>query len=208
MIILKDSKERIWKVEINIGSAVTVASNLNLDLYKPSLVDDLKTPSKIVDLLYVLLVDQVIFYGMTDVEFAKFLSTKQNFNDFHSALVDAVAEFFPVKVVKEEQDEEEEEKDAPPEKPAEVSDLIWQIAGRMRMDPRPYSLRQLLSMYRAYDKDNQSNIWIPTALLASSIYRAAGHKAKSTDFLPKNLKPKKHKPKPDPILGFDDSVSV
>lgn len=98
----RDSKGRLYKIELNVQAVRAVRTALGVDLFKlpvnrfKGLADLYDDASKLVDVVFVLVRDQAKAHGIDDAgeEFGRSLAG-DTLEDMSQAFLDAVIDFFP-----------------------------------------------------------------------------------------------------------------
>lgn len=162
-----DRRGRGWSLALDLGGAGRVRDLAGVDVlasgggWGDRLMAD---PALVVDVMYAIAKPQCEARGVSSWKFGKALRRQVVSDDAYLALVDAVTRFFPEPAT----DEESEEADA-----AEGSGKkfgwteLYELAGFLGVDPRPFTLRDLFAMARGRREYQSRLAWEPASLLAA-----------------------------------------
>lgn len=193
MIRFTDSKDRVWRLKLDLGKAEIIQSNLGFDFLSDKAEAILTDLELCINVIFCVLEEQAEAKGLSDIAFGKFLKQSNNAELFRSALLDSWAEFSLKPADLESLPAQKKAKAEEPE--ADHWRHVWELAGSLGIgDPRHLTYRQLFLMAKGKRQATDNTLWEPASLIACLLSRQAGNRqSKQADFLPERLKPK---PKP------------
>lgn len=164
-MMFRDKKGRLWSLALDIGAVMRVRDLCGLDML------DWDTPwgghiiadkSLAADVVYAIAEPQVKERSMDDRQFGKMLRRQGALNSAMAAMADAWQAFLPEPA---EGGAELEEGDGEPF----GWQRLFQCAGFVGVDPRPFTLRELLAMTNGRYEFASRIAWEPGSLIAAGI---------------------------------------
>ena len=134
-------------------------------------------PAAVVDALWCIHEPEALDRGLNDRQFGRLLRPRDILDDAAGALGRAIVAFFPSPddVLDDDTPPSAKKPDDDNEDTDDPAPLTWprvfRLAGLVGVDPRPFSLAELLNLHRGAIADRSRLLWSPASAVASAALR-------------------------------------